>query len=212
MLDYRTERVGGEKCQRRDNQNHADQQDDENQAVRGEGAGTRRDDLFRRQRAGQREHRDLHQEAPEQHHQAKRDVIKGRVGVESAEGGAVIRGGLRKGIEHLRKPVWPRIADAGESHLGHHRDSRRQQNDGRENQDEEHREFHLAAFDLFAQILRRAADHQARDEDGEHRHHQHPVQARPDAAEDDLANLHIHKRNQAAQRHKAVVHRVDGAA
>ena len=41
---------------------------------------------------------------------------------------------------------------------------------------------------------------------------QHAVQARADAADDDLAELHIDQRNHAAQRREAVVHGVDRAA
>ncbi len=45
-------------------------------------------------------------------------------------------------------------------------------------------ELDLARLDLLAQVLRRAADHQAGDEDGQQDEQQHPVEARADAAED----------------------------
>ena len=60
----------------------------------------------------------------------------------------------------------------------------------RRHQDGERRHLHLVRLDLLAEVLGRAADHQAGDEDGEDREHQHAVEARADAAEDDLAELH----------------------
>ena len=58
----------------------------------------------------------------------------------------------------------------------------------------------------------RAADHQAGDEHGEHDEDQHAVEARADAAEDDLAGLDVEERHEAAERRERVVHRVDRAA
>jgi hypothetical protein len=47
--------------------------------------------------------------------------------------------------------------------------------------------LHLAGFDLLAQVLRRAADHQPGDEDGQDDEDQHAVETGADAAEDNFA-------------------------
>ena len=57
----------------------------------------------------------------------------------------------------------------------------------------------LAAADLLAQVLRRAADHQAGEEDREHRQHEHPVQARADPAGRDLAEHHVEQGHAPAE-------------
>ena len=79
-------------------------------------------------------------------------------------------------------------------------------------QDRDRDHLHLVGLDLLAEVLGRAADHQAGDEDGEDREDQHAVQARADAAEDDFAELHQHQRHDAAERRERVVHGVDRAA
>jgi hypothetical protein len=67
-------------------------------------------------------------------------------------------------------------------------------------QDGEHGHLHLARLDLLAEIFRRAADHQAGDEDREDDEQQHAVEAGADAADDDLAELHVDHRHHAAER------------
>ncbi len=88
----------------------------------------------------------------------------------------------------------------------------RDQREHRHDERGEDRELHLAAFDLLPEVLRRAADHQARDEDRQDRVVDDPVESRADAAEDDLAQLHVEHRDEPAERGERVVHRVDGAA
>ena len=61
----------------------------------------------------------------------------------------------------------------------------------RQHQDGQHRHLDLARLDLLADIFRRAADHQAGDEDRQHHEQQHAVEAGADAADDDLAELHV---------------------
>jgi len=68
------------------------------------------------------------------------------------------------------------------------------------------------ALDLLADIFRRAADHQAGDEDRQDNEQQHAVHAGADAADDDLAELDVDERDHAAERSERVVHRIDGAA
>ena len=55
-------------------------------------------------------------------------------------------------------------------------------------------------------------DHQAGDEHRDDDEQQHAVEAGADAADDDLAELHVDERDHAAERGEAVVHGVDGAA
>ena len=81
----------------------------------------------------------------------------------------------------------------------------------RQDQDGEHRHLDLLGLDLLAEIFRRAPDHQAGDEHGDDDEQQHAVEAGADAAEDDLAELHVEHRHQPAERREAVVHGVDGA-
>ena len=78
-------------------------------------------------------------------------------------------------------------------------------------QDREHRQLHLSALDLLAQVLGRAADHQPGDEHREDGEHQHAQDADADAAEDDLAERDVEHRHAAGQRREAVVHGVDRA-
>ncbi len=58
---------------------------------------------FGRQRTGQREHRHLHHETPEQHHDRERHIVERCVGVESAEGRSVVGGRLAVRIQHLAR-------------------------------------------------------------------------------------------------------------
>src|SRR5690349_8616199 len=103
------------------------------------------------------------------------------------------------------------VGDSGKPRLYYDRNSSRQENYRRKDQDEEHGELHLAALDLLAEVLRRSPHHQARDKHRQHRHHEHSVKARADAAENDFTDLHIDQWNQAAERRVTVVHRVDRA-
>ena len=70
----------------------------------------------------------------------------------------------------------------------------------RQHQNGEHCHLDLARLDLLADIFRRAADHQARDEDRQHDEQQHAVKPGADAADDDFAELHVDQRDHAAKR------------
>src|ERR1017187_3475342 len=80
----KTER--GEKGQCAQNDNHADQQNAEQRSGDRERANRRRNVFLLGQAAGNRQHRNLHQEAPAQHGEAKRNVVPSSVRVEPAEG------------------------------------------------------------------------------------------------------------------------------
>ncbi len=59
-----------------------------------------------------------------------------------------------------------------------HRRDRGEPEDGqRQDQDRQHGVLDLAGLDLLAEVLGRAADHQARHEDGDQRHDHHAVEA-----------------------------------
>ncbi len=81
----------------------------------------------------------------------------------------------------------------------------------RRHEDRDRRHLHLEGLDLLAEVFGRAADHQAGDEDRDDREHEHAVEARAHAAEDDLAELDEPQRHEPAQRREGVVHRVDRA-
>ena len=76
----------------------------------------------------------------------------------------------------------------------------------RQDQNGEHRHLDLLRLDLLAEIFRRAADHQPGDEHGDDHQEQHAVEAGADAADDDLAELHVDQRDHPAERREAVVH------
>ena len=77
----------------------------------------------------------------------------------------------------------------------------------RHEQRAERRELDLARLDLLAEPFRRAADHQAGDEDRDQDVEEHPVEAGADAAEDHLAEEDVHERHRAARRGEGVVAR-----
>ncbi|MNI28445.1 hypothetical protein D3C73_822220 [compost metagenome] len=72
-----------------------------------------------------------------------------------------------------------------------------QHQQGRGEDDDGHH-LHVVGFDLLAQVFRGAADHQARNEDRQHREGQHAVQPRAHAAIDHFAQLHLQHRRQPA--------------
>src|SRR6185437_3386612 len=80
LLDHRAERHRGEVDEPPGDCDDADQQPDEEPAIGRERARGRRHDLLRRERAGDREHRDDHQEAADEHREAQRRVVERRAG------------------------------------------------------------------------------------------------------------------------------------
>ena len=78
-------------------------------------------------------------------------------------------------------------------------------------QQREHGQLHLAGFDLLAQVLGRASDHQPGDEHADDQVQQQVDHAHALAAED-AVEPHAGQRRQAGQRIEAVVGAVDGAA
>ena len=80
-------------------------------------------------------------------------------------------------------PVAPRAAAPG-GNAARQRSANKQ--GGRRCQHADHRHFYFKCIDIFADILRRPADHKAGNEHRDERVQDHAVQAGPDAAEDDL--------------------------
>ena len=80
------------------------------------------------------------------------------------------------------------------------------------NEQRQHRHLHVVGLDFLAEIFRRAADHQTRDEDGEHDEDEHSVESGADAAENDFAKLDVKQRHETAERGERIVHRIDRAA
>ena len=72
-------------------------------------------------------------------------------------------------------------------------------------EDREHRELDLVRLDLLAEVLGRAADHEARDEDRQDDEEEHAVETGADAADDDLARGDVGERHEAADRRVGVV-------
>ena len=79
------------------------------------------------------------------------------------------------------------------------RDGGQREHQGRHEQSADGGELDLARLDLLAQVLRCPADHQPGDEDGDQDVEEHAVQAGADAAEDHLADEHVHERHGAAE-------------
>ena len=75
----------------------------------------------------------------------------------------------------------------------------------------QYRPLHLIGFDLFAQELRRPADHQSSDKYRQDGKGQHTIKAASHAAKDNLAKLHQEHGHHSAQRRIAVMHGVDRA-
>ncbi len=139
-------------------------------------------------------------------------VVPQRVDGQAPEGGAVVSGRRGEGVENLAEAVRAGIRDADGSEALDHRNSRQRKNDQREDQRDQHRHLDVVGLDLFAQIFRRAPDHEARDKHGQYDVDENPVHARADAAENNFAQHDVDERDHAAQRREGIMPAVDGAA
>ena len=95
---------------------------------------------------------------------------------------------MRAGVVHGCEPAARDDRDRGEDE--HHRRDEERADCG---------ELDLPRLDLLAEVLRRASDHQPRDEDRDDDVEEHPVEAGSDAAPDDLAGEHVRDRHGAAR-------------
>ena len=223
MLDDRTQRDAGKERQRADHDYGRHQQAHEERAMCRQRAGRCRHSLLRGQAARRRQRRNDEQEPPEQHREAERQVVPGRVGGDAGERAAVVPGAARVRIQNLAEAVraavvqvrdrraW-RIPVAALRERRDDADARNTRMQKRRGKDRKQRHLDFLLLDLLADVLRRSADHQPGDEDADDGVEQHAVEARADAAEDHFVGLHVEQRHQAAERRVAVVHAVDGAA
>src|SRR5579872_508352 len=104
------------------------------------------------------------------------------------------------------------IQDAGGSETLDRRDGGKNKDDERKDEHNEHRHLHVVGFDLLAEVLRGAADHQTGDKDCEHDVDQHAVHAGADTAKNNLAEHDVVEGNQAAEGSERVVPAVNSAA
>src|SRR5512140_864662 len=181
VLHDGSERESREEREGAYDQDHADEEHDEHGPVHRERADRLGDFLLRRERSRDAEERDDHQEAPEEHRDAQRHVVEVGIRVQSGERTAVVSRGARKRIENLRQAVRTRVVQTGEARLRDDTESGSDQDRERENQHGEHRELHFFGLDLLAEVLGRAPDHEARDEDREDDEEEHAVQPGADA-------------------------------
>ncbi len=177
-----------------------------------ERARRRGNELLLRDRAGDREHGDHHAEASEEHRDGGEHVVEDRVRSEPTEGAAVVVRGRGHRVEDLAEAVRAGVRDALLARLGDHRDRGEDEHDRSRDEDDERRHLHLVGLDLLAEVLRGAADHEARHEDRDDGEDEHAVEPGADAAEDDLAELDEPHRHEAAERRERVVHPVHRAA
>ncbi|ENN88782.1 hypothetical protein RHSP_23431 [Rhizobium freirei PRF 81] len=212
MLDDRSERERREEGQAANDQDRSDQQTDEERTVGREGAGRGGNRLLGDERTGNRERRHDDQEAADEHDDTERGVVPWSIGRQTSKGRTVIRRCGTVGIEDLREAVRAGIADSGDRRRQHGRDGGEDQHAERQAKHGKHRHLHFLGLDLLAEIFRRAADHQACDEDGDDDEHQDAVEAGADAADDDFAELQVDERDHAAKCRKAAEHAVDRAA
>ncbi len=106
----------------------------------------------------------------------------------------------------------PVVVQASQAPLAHRRPSREAENRQTQNEQREHRHLHLERLDFFAEIFRRAPDHQARDKNRKHDEHEHSIKSRADTADDDFAELDVEQRHKTTKRREGIMHRVDRAA
>src|ERR1019366_4210495 len=131
---------------------------------------------------------------------------------EPSERRAIIASLRDIGVQDFGETMRPSIRHRGNSCRIDNGDSGPTKIHQRQHQDREHRHLDFARLDLLADIFRRAADHQASDEDRQHDEQQHAVKAGADAADDDFTELHVDQRNHAAMRGETIMHGVDRAA
>src|SRR5580658_2503555 len=211
VLEDRPQAERREKCKRADDQNHGDQQEREQRRGNREGAHRFRHDFLARQISGDCQHRNHHEEAAEKHVERAADVVPGRVPVQPGEGRAVIAGHRGVGVQNLRQAVRTGIGNGRSAEGRDDGDAGKHEYDHAKDQHRQHGHLHVVGFDFLAEILRRAANHQARDENGDDDEDDNSVHTRADSAEDHFTDHDVDQRDHAAERRKRVVHAVDRA-
>src|SRR6266542_1557849 len=200
MLDDRTQGERRHVGQRSHEDHDSYEQDHEKGRVRGQGAGSGRDDLLSCERAGDRQHREGEPVAAEEHAEPEGGVVEGGVGAEAAEGAPVVVGRRGKGVEDLAEPVRAGVQGARPAGGGGDPDRGADQHQPGHDQYDHGRHLHLVGLDLLAEVLGRPSDHEARHEHGHDRVDQHAVEPGAYAAEDHLAQLDHRERHEAPDR------------
>src|ERR1035441_10074907 len=172
MFHDRTERKRGEVRQRAHNQHDADQQGHEQRPVRGKRSGRDRHEFLLGQAARRRQQGNQHQEPPGEHGQPDGRIEERSIGVDAGERAAVVARAAAVGVNDFREPVRPVVVQVASGGAGRidpaifgevrHRAVRGESQDReRQHQDRQHHHLDFLLLDLLAQILRRAAHHQA---------------------------------------------------
>src|ERR1700680_978580 len=110
VLENRPERDGGEEGQRRNDEDGADEERDEEHTIGGEGARTGGNDLLLYEIAGHRHHRDQEEKSTGPHRSRQHQVVIVGVPAEARERAAVVASRRGKGIEDLGQAVWRALA------------------------------------------------------------------------------------------------------
>src|SRR2546423_11793105 len=111
MLDDRTQRERGDERQRAHQDDDTDEEAHEQRGVSRQRAGPGRDDLLARQRAGDGERRNRQPVTSEEHHDAERGVVEGRVRAQPRKGAAVVVARRGEAVEDLAEAVDAGIRD-----------------------------------------------------------------------------------------------------
>ena len=102
------------------------------------------------------------------------------------------------------------IEDRREALRERHGDAGKAQDHQGRDQQGQHRHHDLLALDLLAQVLRRATHHQPGDEDRDDGEVDHAVESCADAPKDDLTQRDVGDQHQPANRRIAIVEAHDG--
>ena len=167
------------------------------------------------QETGERQHRHLHREPAEEHSSpSMRVVVVGGAG-QAGERAAVVRGGRAERVEDLGETVRagvvesqpaPAVVDGRDAAVKVRIDERRRRARRASPSGPRAPAIFLPRYSGVRPTIRPAMKTVEHDLD------EHAVEAGADAAEDDLAELHVDHRHQAADRRERVVHRVHRAA
>src|SRR5215470_14235496 len=177
VLDDRAERQRREEGEAANDEDNADDEADEQPAGGREGAGGSWNRLLLGKRSRNRHCRHDHEEAADKHRHRAGQIIEEDVAGEAGEGRAVVAGLRRVGIQHLGEAMRTGIGNRGNRGRIDYGDRGPAEIHQRQHEDGEHRHLDLARLDLLADIFRRAADHQAGDEDREDDEQQHAIHA-----------------------------------
>src|ERR1039457_233997 len=216
VLRDRPQRKRRKEGQRRDDEYGPREQNHEQNAVRRHGPGGHWHAFLAGQVPSQSQRRNNHQKASDQHFQPQRQIEPWSVGVQPGHGAPIRPDSARVGVKNLAQSVGTAVAQVGNRRarrvpIGMRRkvDQKSGAGDdqvgrGRHYQ-RQHHHLDIFGFDALAQVFRRAADHQSRDEDGYQHHQDHRENARSRAAKNPLAGLEVQHLNQFGQRRETIV-------